>query len=58
MIMSETDAPFVAPVPYRGKRNELTYVIEVVKRLAELKGVGEEEMAQITLQNARRLFGV
>jgi TatD DNase family protein len=58
MIMSETDAPFVAPVPYRGKRNEPTYVIEVVKRLAELKGVGEEEMAQITLQNARRLFGV
>jgi TatD DNase family protein len=42
--MSETDAPFVAPVPYRGKRNEPQYVIEVVARLAAIKGVGVEEM--------------
>lgn len=55
-IMSETDAPFVAPVPYRGKRNEPIYVIEVVRKLAELKGLTEDEMAQKTIENARRVF--
>ena len=42
MIMSETDAPYVAPVPYRGKRNEPSYVAEVVKSIAEIRGEGEE----------------
>jgi len=51
-IMSETDAPFVAPLPYRGKRNEPTYVIEVVKKIAEIKGVEEETAAQEILKNA------
>ena len=57
-IMSETDAPFVAPVPYRGKRNEPTYVIEVVKKLAEIKGKTMEEMADIVMHNAQRLFSL
>ena len=57
-IMSETDAPFVAPVPYRGKRNEPSYVIEVVKKLAELKGVETETMRAILLANAQKLFNV
>lgn len=58
MIMSETDAPFVAPHPYRGKRNEPVFVIEVVKRLAELKGVSVEDMALQVEKTATRVFGV
>ncbi len=57
-ILSETDAPFVAPVPYRGKRNEPAYVVEVVKKLAEIKSVSVAEMAAQTLRNARKLFGI
>ena len=44
MIMSETDAPFVAPVPYRGKRNEPVFVSEVVKKIAEIREEGEEQV--------------
>ncbi|MDE2019070.1 MAG: TatD family hydrolase [Patescibacteria group bacterium] len=51
-ILSETDAPYVAPVPYRGKRNEPAYVVEVVKRLAELKGVSTDEMKAQIWKNA------
>jgi TatD DNase family protein len=57
-ILSETDAPYVAPVPYRGKRNEPLYVIEVVKKLAELKGMSPEQMAETTFNNAKRVFGI
>ena len=57
-ILSETDAPYVAPALYRGKRNEPAYVVEVVKRLAELKGMTTEAMADQTVANARRIFGV
>ena len=56
MIMSETDAPFVAPVPYRGKRNESAYVLEVVKRVAEIKGIALEESKKALVSNAFRLF--
>jgi TatD DNase family protein len=55
-ILSETDAPYVAPVPYRGKTNEPAYVIEVVKKLAELKKQTVEAMAEQTVQNASRMF--
>ena len=55
-ILSETDAPYVAPVPYRGKRNEPAYVIEVIKKLAEIKKIGVEEMAGQIIRNARRIF--
>lgn len=57
-ILSETDAPYVAPVPYRGKRNEPVYVIEVVKKLAELKNVSLETMSAQILGNASRAFGI
>ena len=57
-IMAETDAPFVAPVPYRGTRNEPAYVSEVVAKLAELKGVSYEDAARITATNARTIFGI
>lgn len=57
-IMAETDAPFVAPVSYRGKRCEPLYVVEVIKKLAELKNLSYEKMAEITVENGRRVFGV
>ena len=55
-IMIETDSPYVAPVPYRGKRNEPLYVAEVAKRIAEIKGLSYDEIARATTENARRLF--
>ncbi|MDO8664175.1 MAG: TatD family hydrolase [Candidatus Liptonbacteria bacterium] len=55
-ILSETDAPYVAPVPYRGKRNEPAYIVEVVKKLAEIEGILVEEMADKIFENARRTF--
>jgi len=57
-ILSETDAPYVAPVPYRGKRNEPLFVIEVVKKLAEIKNVSVEVMADAILGNASLIFGL
>ena len=58
MIMSETDSPFVAPIPYRGKRNEPTYVTEIVKKMAEIKGKTVEEMQKIVVDNAVRIFNI
>ncbi len=52
----ETDAPFLAPVPHRGKRNEPAYVMETAAKLAELKGVSLEEVDRVTSANAKRLF--
>ncbi|MDO8557191.1 MAG: TatD family hydrolase [Candidatus Jorgensenbacteria bacterium] len=57
-ILSETDAPYVAPIPYRGKRNEPAYVLEVVKKLAELKKVSVETIAERILENAESVFCV
>mgnify|MGYP003394467212 CR=1 FL=1 len=58
MILTETDCPFVAPVPYRGKRNEPSYLPEIVRKLAEIKGESAEKVAEVTLANARRVFGL
>ena len=55
-ILLETDAPYVAPVPYRGKRNEPAYVIEVAKRVSEIKSINIEEAAASTTANAERIF--
>lgn len=57
-IMSETDAPYVTPAPYRGKRNEPVYVVEVTKKLAELKKVSVETMVEQIWQNAEKIFGI
>ncbi len=57
-FMSETDAPFVSPIPYRGTRNEPTYVIEVVKKMAEIKGLDEGDVAQEILKNAVAKFNL
>ena len=56
MIMSETDSPYVSPVPYRGKRNEPSYVREVVKKIAEIKNLTENEVALAIMSNAKRVF--
>ncbi len=58
MIMTETDSPYVTPVPYRGKRNEPVYVKEVVRRIAEIKGITEEEIAKNIIENAKRVFKI
>jgi TatD DNase family protein len=55
-IMTETDCPYVAPVPYRGKKNEPSYVVEIVKKIAEIKGLPEEEVAEQIMANAKRIF--
>jgi len=57
-IMTETDAPFLAPNPYRGKRNESVYIQEIIKRLAEIKKLSFEEVEKITDQNAIDFFGL
>ncbi|MFZ3011682.1 MAG: TatD family hydrolase [Minisyncoccia bacterium] len=57
-IMSETDAPYVAPVPHRGKRNEPVYVKETVKKIAEIKNLPEAEVAEALIANAKRLFKI
>lgn len=57
-ILIETDAPFAAPKPYRGKRNEPAYVVEVVKKIAEIKGISLEEAARQTTENAKVVFGL
>jgi len=56
-IVLETDSPYLAPVPFRGKRNESSYLIYVAQKLAELKGVSIEEVAVITTANAQKIFG-
>lgn len=55
-LLIETDSPFLAPIPYRGKRNEPAYVLQVNKTLAGLRNIGEEECARITTANFFRLF--
>ncbi len=57
-ILLETDAPFLTPEPYRGKRNEPAYVIEVAKKIAELKNEPLEKVVEQTTKNCRKLFGL
>ena len=57
-ILLETDAPYLTPEPYRGQRNEPSYVEYVAGKIAELKNISLEEVAEVTTNNARRLFGI
>lgn len=57
-LLIETDCPYMAPVPHRGKRNSSLYLPEVVRTLAEIRGVTPEEIERITYENGRRLFGI
>ena len=57
-IVLETDAPYLTPVPYRGRRNESSYIPFIAAKVAELKGITIEEVAEVTTSNARNLFGI
>jgi TatD DNase family protein len=57
-IVLETDSPYLAPVPYRGKRNESSYIINVVDKLAEIYSLSAAEIAQITTENSKEIFGI
>jgi TatD DNase family protein len=57
-ILLETDAPYVTPVPYRGKRNEPAYIIETCLKLAELKGVRPEKVGEVTVSSAKTIFNL
>ena len=57
-IIFETDSPFLPPVPHRGKRNEPSFVPIIAQKLAEIKNISLDEIAKITTENAKRLFGI
>jgi TatD DNase family protein len=57
-MLIETDSPYLAPIPYRGKKNEPAFVTEIARKIAEIKAVSVEEVARVTWSNASKLFGV
>ncbi|WP_409417878.1 TatD family hydrolase [Flavobacterium sp. PS2] len=57
-IVLETDSPYLAPIPFRGKRNESIYLLNVVSKLADIYDVSEEEIAAVTTQNSKDVFGI
>ena len=57
-ILLETDCPYLTPVPHRGKRNEPAYLPYVAEKIAEIKGVAIEELAEITTANAIRVYNL
>ena len=57
-IVLETDCPYMAPVPFRGKRNESSYIKYMAQEIASLKGVTVEEVIAVTEENARNLYGI
>lgn len=57
-LLIETDCPYLAPIPYRGKRNEPAYVVKVAEKLAEIKGLPLEEVADKTTENGKRIFNI
>lgn len=58
MLLLETDAPYLAPTPYRGKRNEPAYLIEIAKKVAEIRSEDLETVAEYTTQNAKQLYNI
>ena len=57
-LLLETDAPYLSPVPFRGKRNDSSNIIYTAQKIAEIKGVGVQELLDITSRNARELYGI
>ena len=57
-IVLETDSPYLAPTPYRGKRNESSYITNVVDKLVDIYGITFDEISEITTQNSKDIFSV
>ena len=57
-LLLETDAPWLSPVPFRGKRNESSHLVEIAAKIAQIKEVAIEEVAETTSMNAERMFGI
>lgn len=57
-IVLETDAPYLTPVPFRGKRNESSYLKYIAQKIADIKNISLEEVAERTTKNAERIFGI
>ena len=57
-IVLETDSPYLAPKPFRGKRNESSYIYKVLEKLSELYNISEDEIASITTENSKAIFGI
>ena len=57
-LLLETDAPYLTPVPFRGKQNQPAYVRFVAEEIAKLRGISFEELAGVTSENARKVFGL
>jgi TatD DNase family protein len=57
-IVLETDSPYLAPIPYRGKRNESSYIVNVVDKLAQIYGLSANDIAAITTENSKAIFGI
>ena len=57
-IVLETDSPYLSPAPYRGKRNESSYLALICKKVADIYGVSEEEVAAVTTQNSKEIFSI
>jgi TatD DNase family protein len=57
-IVLETDSPYLAPIPYRGKRNESSYLVNVVDKLSQIYGLSADEIARITTENSKVIFGI
>lgn len=57
-LLLETDAPYMTPVPFRGKRNLSLYIENVIRKIAEIKGISPEEVAEVTTKNAKEFYGI
>ncbi len=57
-LLLETDAPYLSPVPFRGKRNDSSNIIYTAQKIAEIKGIGVQELLDVTAQNAKELYGI
>ncbi|KAA6324756.1 putative metal-dependent hydrolase YcfH [termite gut metagenome] len=57
-MVLETDAPYLAPVPHRGRRNETAYLKDILMRIAEIRQIPPEEIARITSENTLGIFGI
>jgi TatD DNase family protein len=57
-IVLETDSPYLAPIPFRGKRNESSYLVNIIDKLAQIYGLSANEIAEITTENSKTVFGI